>query len=217
MSYYRRSHNGKPAKHNPTVWGNGRALRACPSPRGRLLRRSNQRSFRHPPRFDQYMRDSQSRGLTFAPFIGKRNIGFNEMSQPIPDGEEFRIAPIIIGNKKGGLFQTILGAAMIVAGVVASFIPGGQAVSPYLVAAGISTAAGGVMQMLSPQSTGMRIRRMTPTRRHTPSANRSTRQHKVTSWAFCMASVRSGVLSSAPESSLTRYVLNGNQRIQGRE
>lgn len=110
------------------------------------------------PGFDQYMRDSQSRGLTFAPFVGKRNIGFNEMSQPIPDGEEFRIAPIIIGNKKGGLFQTILGAAMIVAGVVASFIPGGQAVSPYLVAAGISTAAGGVMQMLSPQSTGMKIR-----------------------------------------------------------
>ena len=110
------------------------------------------------PGFDQYMRDSQSRGLTFAPFIGKRNIGFNEMSQPIPDGEEFRIAPIIIGNKKGGLFQTILGAAMIVTGVVASFIPGGQAVSPYLVAAGISTAAGGVMQMLSPQATGMKIR-----------------------------------------------------------
>lgn len=110
------------------------------------------------PGFDQYMRDSQSRGLTFAPFIGKRNIGFNEMSQPIPDGEEFRIAPIIIGNKKGGLFQTILGAAMIVAGVVASFIPGGQAVSPYLVAAGISTVAGGVMQMLSPQATGMKIR-----------------------------------------------------------
>lgn len=110
------------------------------------------------PGFDQYMRDSQSRGLTFAPFIGKRNIGFNEMSQPIPDSEEFRIAPIIIGNKKGGLFQTILGAAMIVAGVVASFIPGGQAVSPYLVAAGISTAAGGVMQMLSPQATGMKIR-----------------------------------------------------------
>ena len=110
------------------------------------------------PGFDQYMRDSQSRGLTFAPFIGKRNIGFNEMSQPIPDGEEFRIAPIIIGNKNGGLFQTILGAAMIVAGVVASFIPGGQAVSPYLVAAGISTAAGGVMQMLSPQATGMKIR-----------------------------------------------------------
>lgn len=110
------------------------------------------------PGFDQYMRDSQSRGLTFAPFIGKRSIGFNEMSQPIPDGEEFRIAPIIIGNKKGGLFQTILGAAMIVAGVVASFIPGGQAVSPYLVAAGISTAAGGVMQMLSPQATGMKIR-----------------------------------------------------------
>lgn len=110
------------------------------------------------PGFDQYMRDSKSRGLTFAPFIGKRNIGFNEMSQPIPDGEEFRIAPIIIGNKKGGLFQTILGAAMIVAGVVASFIPGGQAVSPYLVAAGISTAAGGVMQMLSPQATGMNIR-----------------------------------------------------------
>lgn len=110
------------------------------------------------PGFDQYMRDSQSRGLTFAPFVGKRNIGFNEMSQPIPDGEEFRIAPIIIGNKKGGLFQTILGAAMIVAGVVASFIPGGQDVSPYLVAAGISTAAGGVMQMLSPQATGMKIR-----------------------------------------------------------
>ncbi|UVX30838.1 tail assembly protein [Klebsiella phage VLCpiS8a] len=110
------------------------------------------------PGFNEYMRDSEKRGFVFASFIGKENIGFDDLRNPIPEGKEFRIAPIIKGNKKGGLFQTILGAVMVVAGVVANFIPGGQAVSPYLIAAGVSTMAGGVMQMLSPQATGLSMR-----------------------------------------------------------
>lgn len=108
--------------------------------------------------FADYMRDAESNGLTFAAFIGRDNVAFHDMARQIPDGVDLRIAPIIIGSKKAGLFQTIMGAVMVVAGVVANFIPGGQAASPYLIAGGVSMMAGGVLQMLSPQNMGMSMR-----------------------------------------------------------
>lgn len=104
--------------------------------------------------FEQYMRDSKSMGIRFACFKGKRNVGVDQLALGLGD-DDFRIAPIVAGAKKGGIFQTILGAVMIVAGVVASFIPGAQAAAPYLIAGGISTMAGGVIQLLTPQPPGM--------------------------------------------------------------
>jgi predicted phage tail protein len=62
------------------------------------------------------------------------------------------------GAKKAGMFQTILGAVMVVAGVVASFIPGGQAFAPSLLIGGASMMAGGIYQMLSPQPKGLQGR-----------------------------------------------------------
>lgn len=53
---------------------------------------------------------------------------------------EIRIVPVISGSKNG-LFQTIVGVALI----VASFIPGFQALMPV----GIAMALGGVVQMLT--------------------------------------------------------------------
>lgn len=104
--------------------------------------------------FEQYLRDSKSMGIRFACFKGKRNVGLDQLALGLGD-EDFRIAPVLAGAKKGGVFQTILGAVMVVAGIVATFIPGAQAAAPYLIAGGISTMAGGVIQLLTPQPPGL--------------------------------------------------------------
>ena len=106
--------------------------------------------------FEQYLKNSKVMGIRYACFKGKRNVGLEQLNTGIGD-VDFRIAPIIAGAKKGGVFQTILGAVMVVAGVVASFIPGGQAAAPYLIAGGISTMAGGVIQLLTPQPQGLSV------------------------------------------------------------
>lgn len=103
--------------------------------------------------FEQYMITSQRRGLTFAVFRGKENIGKDDLNYPI-NNDVIRIIPIIIGSKKAGVFQTILGAVLVVVGAVLSFTPFAAA-SPYLISAGVSMAIGGVIQMLSPQPAGL--------------------------------------------------------------
>lgn len=96
--------------------------------------------------FRQYMITSKRRGLTYAIFKGKKNIGEDDLGFPVT-GEVIRIVPVIIGSKKAGLLQTILGAVLVVVGAVTQ--------QYYLVATGVSLAAGGVIQMLSPQPAGL--------------------------------------------------------------
>lgn len=106
------------------------------------------------PGFERYLKEAQARGLTFAVFIGKRNISKDDLSHGA-GGSEIRIMPIIIGSKRGGIFQTILGAALI---AVAFFVPAAAAFAPFLYGAGASMALGGVVQMLTPQIPGLGIR-----------------------------------------------------------
>ncbi|CAB3869986.1 tail assembly protein [Achromobacter deleyi] len=92
--------------------------------------------------FEAAMASSGSRGVKYACFIGRRNIGEEELAHPVGDND-IRIAPVLAGSKRGGLFQTVLGAVMVVVGVYT-----GQA---WLINMGASLALGGVVQMLSPQ------------------------------------------------------------------
>lgn len=104
------------------------------------------------PGFEQFMISSQRRGLTYSVFKGKKNIGVDDLGFPIT-GEVIRIVPVIIGSKKAGLVQTILGAVLVVASI---WMPGlSIAASNMMFAAGASITLGGVVQMLSPQSTGL--------------------------------------------------------------
>ncbi|XUV80202.1 tail assembly protein [Enterobacter sp. TMH.L2] len=103
--------------------------------------------------FEQYMIASQRRGLTYAVFKGKQNISEDDLSFPVKE-DIIRIVPVIIGSKKAGIFQTILGAVLVAVGAVLSFTPLAAA-SPYLISAGVSMVAGGVIQMLSPQPGGL--------------------------------------------------------------
>ena len=104
------------------------------------------------PGFEKFMMNAKDGGLTFAVFNGRRNLAEDDLRHPV-GADEIRIAPVLIGSKSGGLFQTILGAALVVVGVVASVY--GQAWGTQLVGLGASMALGGVIQMLSPQTSGL--------------------------------------------------------------
>ncbi|MEN3936493.1 tail assembly protein [Enterobacter hormaechei] len=103
--------------------------------------------------FEQFMISSDRRGLTYAVFKGKKNIGKDDLGYPVTK-DVIRIVPVIIGSKKAGLLQTILGAVLVVVGAVATF-GFGQAWGVNVMLAGGSMIAGGVIQMLSPQPGGL--------------------------------------------------------------
>ncbi len=106
---------------------------------------------------ESYLMNAKKNGMIFAVFRGKRNICADDFRDLTGDSD-IRIAPVMEGAKKAGMFQTILGAVMVVAGVVASFIPGGQAFAPSLLIGGASMMVGGIYQMLSPQPKGLQGR-----------------------------------------------------------
>lgn len=71
------------------------------------------------------------------------------LNQLLKDNSTVHFTPVLKGSKKAGLFQTIVGAVMVVVGAVFQ--------QYYLVGAGIAMVAGGVAQMLTkmpPMSTG---------------------------------------------------------------
>lgn len=115
------------------------------------------------PGFEEYLITAKKRGLTFAIFVGGKNVGKEEL-ELASGGQEIRIVPVIIGSKRGGMFQTILGIALIGA---AMFLPGGVAglgvfgstgIAGFSAMMGASMALGGVIQMLSPQQSGLAMR-----------------------------------------------------------
>lgn len=100
--------------------------------------------------FKKYLSESKENGLTFAIFIGDRNIGEDGLADPVGNSE-IRIAPIIQGSKRAGALQTIVGVALIVVGAILYYTPVGMP----LIKLGASLALGGVVQMLSPQPKGL--------------------------------------------------------------
>lgn len=108
------------------------------------------------PGFEKFLLSSKSRGLTYAIFDGKRNLALGELDFIVAD--EIRIAPVIIGSKRAGVFQTILGAVLLVASIwnPASLIPAKALLTVGAMRA--SMMLGGVMQMLTPIQGGISMR-----------------------------------------------------------
>ncbi len=94
--------------------------------------------------FEEFIRKCAQRGLRFAIFRNRVNIG--EEGFALKGTTEIRIVPVIAGSKSGGILQVVVGAVLIVAGAFLWATPMGGP----LVAMGISMALGGVVQMLSP-------------------------------------------------------------------
>lgn len=106
------------------------------------------------PGFQAALACSASNGVSYACFVGRRSIPEDELSHPVGDND-IRIAPMPAGAKRAGLFQTVLGAVLIVAaaiytgGVGAAFAAKGAVGATAMI--GASMFIGGVVQMLSPQ------------------------------------------------------------------
>lgn len=100
------------------------------------------------PGFREDLMASTDRGVRYAVFAGRRNLGGVD-DLPYPCGQdEIRIAPVVQG-RKGGLFQTLLGVAIIAA---VAFSPAGFLSAPLasgLFGLGASLALGGISQMIS--------------------------------------------------------------------
>lgn len=117
--------------------------------------------------FNKFMTESKDKGLVYAVFYGKRNIGASELGDP-PSHNEIRISPIVQGSKNQGGLQTIIGVALIVAasyfsgglaagGSGALFGTTGAAAGAWTVAGtvGISLALSGVAKMVAGTAPGI--------------------------------------------------------------
>lgn len=102
------------------------------------------------PAFKEFMQSHVGQNTRFAIFADGKNLNEHRIKD-FKAVKEIRIVPIPQGRKSGGLFQTVLGAALIGASF---FFTGGIATA--VLGAGISLAAGGVAQLLSPQATGLK-------------------------------------------------------------
>lgn len=102
------------------------------------------------PAFKEFMNSHVGQNTRYAVFVDGKNVNEHRISD-FNAVQEIRILPIPQGRKSGGLFQTLLGAALIGASF---FLTGGIATA--VLGAGISLAAGGVAQLLSPQATGLK-------------------------------------------------------------
>ncbi len=109
------------------------------------------------PGFEQFFYEAKDRGLVFAVFHGRRNIGQDELGHP-PGRAEIRIAPVIAGSKQAGLVQTVIGVALIAvatvfAGPAGAFAAGSLWGTVGMV--GLSLALSGVAQMMTKQPKGL--------------------------------------------------------------
>lgn len=73
-----------------------------------------------------------------------------------PGRADIRIAPMIQGSKRGGLYQLVLGAALVAVGYF-TFGATSQ-IGASMMMAGASMALGGVVNLLSPQQVGLSVK-----------------------------------------------------------
>lgn len=100
------------------------------------------------PGFEKFLRTGEERGLVFSVFCGKRNAGAQEFDLQGSDDSEIRIVPLIQGSKQAGLFQVVLGVALVVGGLFTGGTTSTLGIG--LLSAGAAVGLGGVVQMLSP-------------------------------------------------------------------
>ncbi|WP_223482383.1 tail assembly protein [Stenotrophomonas sp. OVS01A] len=100
------------------------------------------------PGFQQYLARAKENGMAFAVFVGRQNLTKDQLQDP-PGNEDIRIAPVLLGSKRGGALQTIIGVVLI---IISYVFP---VTAPYLLEPGIAMVIGGVVQMLGPQPKGL--------------------------------------------------------------
>ena len=88
------------------------------------------------PGFKRYLSEGHMKGIRFAFFNGKNNIGLDEFEMT-RGGAVYRISAITEGSKRGGVLQIVIGAVAL----VAAYFTAGASFSAWAAANGISAAA----------------------------------------------------------------------------
>ena len=108
--------------------------------------------------FKSYMQSEFGSRMHYAVFVDGKNVGPHD-EHSFSCAREVRIIPIPTGSKSGGLFQVVLGAAIMVSafytGGASLALMGTFATSAFMM--GGAMVLGGVMQMISPQQGGMKL------------------------------------------------------------
>lgn len=113
------------------------------------------------PGFEQALHASTDKGVAYTCWIGKENVGEDMLSAPV-GADAIRIAPVVLGSGRGGLFQVVLGAALI----GAAFLTGGASLGAsglvfsgfagqMAFGMGVAMVLGGVQQLLTKQPQGL--------------------------------------------------------------
>lgn len=105
------------------------------------------------PGFEKYLMTARDRGMAFTVFLGKRNLTEDQLDGPA-GAADIRIAPVVMGAKRGGIFNIVLGAVLLFAGAVAGLYQM-YGLSGVLTNMGWGMIAGGVVQLLAPQPKGL--------------------------------------------------------------
>lgn len=102
------------------------------------------------PGFEHFMLHAHEQGLEFAVFQDKQNIGETELDMST-SAKVIKVVPKVKGA--GGAVQTILGAVLVVVGIVVTGMSFGSAgaVGAALIGAGVGMMVGGIAQMLMPK------------------------------------------------------------------
>nr|WP_278252793.1 tail assembly protein [Stenotrophomonas maltophilia] len=75
------------------------------------------------PGFRQFLTGCKDQGIEFAVFIGRQNLSKEQLKDP-PGADDIRIAPVLVGSKRGGVLQTIIDVVLIVvAGIAGNPVP----------------------------------------------------------------------------------------------
>ena len=102
------------------------------------------------PGFEHFMLHAHEQGLEFAVFQDEQNIGETELDMST-SAKVIKVVPRVMGA--GGAVQTIIGAVLVVVGVLVTVgtLGGGAALGAGLIGAGVGMAVGGIAMMLMPK------------------------------------------------------------------
>ncbi|MEB3098844.1 tail assembly protein [Achromobacter sp. D10] len=109
--------------------------------------------------FQAYLTKAAAAKQEFACLYGERRIGQDAMREHLTGDLDIRIAPIIRGHKRGGLFQIVLGVVMVAAAVFTA----GTAAAAFAASGWVGTAAwmgsamvlSGIAAAISPTPAGL--------------------------------------------------------------
>jgi len=110
------------------------------------------------PGFEEEIKRLDRLGLNFAIFRNRKNVGPDAFSRS--GTREVRVVPVVRGSKRGGVLQTVIGVALIVAATIATgglgaAFAAGAGGWGIAASVGASMVIGGVIQLLSPQAKGL--------------------------------------------------------------